>query len=159
MTKATFPTTGTEKGMKISFKNTEFTEFSILADIDMRQGAPVGETGWLDGNSGGDYPGSLTGFLASNSDGNAVGSLRQVTIQFNVETALEEVFVITEGCSKILAITGSTMPAADKTLSLSFTNTGKDADPPTKDNGALPAVVVHAEAATDACTVTLLLLN
>ena len=155
MTKATY----SEKGLTISFKNTEFTDFNILADIDMRTGTPVGETGWLDGNSGGSYPGTLTGFTAQNADGNAVGSLRLVTIQFDVETANAEVFVFTAGCSKIVGIIGGTMPTADKTLSFAFTNTGDDADPPTKTGGTLGAVEVHAEAAADGCTVTLLLLN
>ena len=66
-------TTTTAKGLSIKVADSDFTLVSILADIDMRQGTPVDETGWLDGNTGGSYPGSLTGFKASNSDGNAVG--------------------------------------------------------------------------------------
>ena len=152
MTKATH----TKKGLTFSFKNTEFTELDILADIDMRQGTPVDETGWLNGNSGGSYPGSLTGFNASNSDGEALGGLRLITLEFNVETALAEVMVITAGVSKILSIVGTSMPTADKTLSVAFTNTGDDADPPTKTGGSLPAIEVHAEAAVDNASITFL---
>jgi hypothetical protein len=74
-------TTTTEKGLSIKVADSDFTLVDILVDLDMRTGTPVDETGWLNGNTGGSYPGSLTGFQASNSDGNAVGSLRMVTVQ------------------------------------------------------------------------------
>ena len=151
MTKATL----TEKNLTFSFKNTEFTDLDVLADVDMRQGTPVDETDWLKGY-GGTYPGGLSGFNASNTDGSEAGSLRLITLQFDVETANAEVLVITAGVSKILSIVGSTMPTADKTLSIAFTNTGDDADPPTKTGGTLPAIEVHAEAAVDGATVTFL---
>ena len=65
---------------------------------------------------------SLTGFNASNSDGEALGGLRLITLEFNVETALAEVMVITAGVSKILSIVGTSMPTADRLFqSLSLT--------------------------------------
>ena len=72
-------TTTTDKGLSIKVADSDFTLVSILADIDMRTGTPVDETAWLDGNSGGSYPGTLTGFNAKNVDGKANGSLRMVT--------------------------------------------------------------------------------
>jgi hypothetical protein len=56
--------TATNKGLTISFDDGDFSTgtVSVLLDLDLRTGTPVDETGWLDGNAGGDYPGSLTGF-------------------------------------------------------------------------------------------------
>ena len=151
-------TTESEKGLTISYETSEFSAIEILADIDMRTGTPVGETDWLNGNSGGSYPGSLTGFVANNADGNAAGGFRMVTLSFTLATTTEEVFVITAGASKIIGILGCVGELADKTLTALFTNTGNDGAPPAKTGGALPAVEIHAEGAT-AGTITLLLLN
>ena len=150
--------TESENGLTISYENTEFSAMEIVADIGLHGGTPNDETGWLDGNAGGDYPGTLTGFLASNSNGNAVGSLRMVTISFTLATANAEVFVFTAGVSKIIGVVGTTLEVADKTLSVATTETGNDASPPAKTGGSLSAVELHAEGA-GAGTVTLLLLN
>ena len=150
--------TESENGLTISYEDTEFSAMEILADVSLHGGTPIEETDWLDGNAGGNYPGSLTGFLASNSDGNAAGSLRMVTVSFTLATADAEVFVFTAGCSKIIGVVGTTLAVADKTLSVATTETGDDAAPPAKTGGALSAVELHAEGA-GAGTVTLLLLN
>lgn len=97
--------------MTISFDDGDFTSgtVSVLLDLDMRTGTPVDETGWLNGNAGGSYPGTLTGFTAQNTDGNAVGSMRLVTIGFTLADAAEQVLVITAGvqnssvCSVLLS--------------------------------------------------------
>jgi hypothetical protein len=151
--------TATNKGLTISFDDGDFTTgtVSVLLDLDLRTGTPVDETGWLDGNAGGDYPGSLTGFLASNSDGNASGSMRLVTIGFTLADAAEQVLVITEGASKIVGVLGSTFAVADKVLSAGFTNTGLA--PAAKTGGTDPAIVLHSETAGGAGTVTVVLLN
>lgn len=151
-------TTESENGLTISYETAEFSAIEILADISLHGGTPIDETGWLDGNAGGSYPGSLTGFLASNSDGNALGSLRMVTLSFTLATADAEVFVFTAGCSKIIGVVGTTLAVADKTLSVTTTETGDDASPPAKTGGSLSAVELHAEGA-GAGTITLLLLN
>jgi hypothetical protein len=152
-------TTESEKGLTISYETGEFSSVEILVDLDMRTGTPVEETGWLDGNSGGTYPGGgLATFTASNADGSAVGSLRLVTIQFTLATTDAEVFVFTAGCSKILGVVGSSFEVADKTLSIAFTNTGDDAAPPAKTGGSLGAIEAHAEGAGTG-TITVLLLN
>jgi len=148
-------------GVQFKHDDGDITDVSILLDLDMRTGTPISETGWLDGNAGGSYPGSLTGFLASNSDGNATGSLRMMTVKLDLEAAATEPLIITAGVSKIVAILGTTTPLADKTLSVLFTNTGKDNGDsvPAKTGGLLPCLEFHAEAAMDNITVTFMCLG
>lgn len=146
------------KGITISFDDGDFTTetVSVLLDLDMRTGTPVEETGWLDGNAGGSYPGTLAGFNAANTDGNAVGSMRMVTIAFTLADAAVQTMVFTAGVSKVVSIIGQTCATADKTLSATFSNAGTAAF--ANNGGALPCVTLHGEAAT-AGTVTLVLLN
>jgi len=150
--------TYTRKGLEISFDDGDFTSgtVSVLLDLDMRTGTPVDETGWLSGNAGGSYPGTLTGFTAQNTDGNAVGSMRMVTIQATLADAAEQVLTISAGASKIVAILGYSFNVTDKDLQLTFTNTGTA--PATKTGGSLPALVAHGEAAGQ-FTATVMLLN
>ena len=150
--------TATSKGLEISFDDGDFSTgtVSILLDLDMRTGTPVDETGWLDGNSGGSYPGTLAGFNANNADGSAVGSMRMVTIQATLADAAEQTMTISAGASKIVAILGYSYNVTDKDLQLTFTNTGTA--PATKTGGSLPAIVAHGEAAGQ-FTVTVMLLN
>lgn len=150
--------TVTSKGLTISFDDGDFSTgtVSILMDLDMRTGTPVDETGWLSGNSGGSYPGSLTGFNAANADGNAVGSLRMVTIQATLADANEQTMTISAGASKIISIVGYAFNVTDKDLQLTFTNTGTA--PATKTGGTLPAIVAHGEAGGQ-FQVTVMLLN
>ena len=150
--------TYTRKGLTISFDDGDFTSgtVSVLLDLDMRTGTPVDETGWLDGNAGGSYPGTLAGFNAKNTDGNAVGSMRMVTIAFTLADAAEQVLVLTAGASKAIAILGTTFAVADKTLSAEFSNVGLA--PAAKTGGSDPAIVLHGEAG-GAGTVTVVLLN
>tara|TARA_R100001443_G_scaffold71178_2_gene79499 strand:- start:6451 stop:6915 length:465 start_codon:yes stop_codon:yes gene_type:complete len=150
--------TAENKQLTISYDDGDFTNgtVSVLLDLDMRTGTPVDETGWLSGNTGGSYPGSLTGFTASNADGNAVGSMRLVTIAFTLADAAEQTMTISAGASKIIGVLGQTFAVADKTLSATFTNTGTA--PATKTGGSLPAIVLHGEAA-GAGTVTVVMLN
>mgnify|MGYP003112696681 CR=1 FL=1 len=150
--------TEVHKGMTIAYETGDFTNgtVDVLLDIDFRTGTPVDETNWLDGNAGGDYPGSLTGFVANNSDGNAAGSMRLVTIAFTLADDAEQTMVFTAGVSKMLGVIGTTFAVADKTLSATFTNAGTAAY--AKTGGALPGITLHGEAA-GAGTVTVLLLN
>ena len=150
--------TYTRKGLEISFDDGDFTSgtVSVLLDLDMRTGTPVDETGWLSGNAGGSYPGTLTGFTAQNTDGNAVGSMRMVVIQATLADAAEQVLTISAGASKIVAILGYSFNVTDKDLQLTFTNTGTA--PATKTGGSLPALVAHGEAAGQ-FTATVMLLN
>ena len=150
--------TYTRKGLEISFDDGDFSTgtVSVLLDLDMRTGTPVDETGWLSGNSGGSYPGTLAGFNAANADGNAVGSMRMVTIQATLADAAEQTLTISAGASKIIAILGYSFNVTDKDLQLTFTNTGTA--PATKTGGALPALVAHGEAGGQ-FTATVMLLN
>lgn len=150
--------TYTRKGLTISFDDGDFSTgtVSVLLDLDMRTGTMVDETGWLDGNAGGSYPGSLTGFTAQNTDGNAAGSLRMVTIQATLADAAEQTLTISAGAKKIVAIVGYSFNVTDKDLQLTFTNTGLA--PAAKTGGSLPALVAHGEAGGQ-FTATVMLLN
>jgi len=150
--------TAEHKQLSIKYDDGDFTNgtVSVLLDLDLRTGTPVDETAWLNGNSGGSYPGSLTGFTANNTDGNAAGSMRLVTIAFTLADAAEQTMTISAGASKIIGILGQTSAVADKTLSATFTNTGLA--PAAKTGGSDPAIVLHGEAA-GAGTVTVVLLN
>jgi hypothetical protein len=150
--------TEVHKGMTISYETGDFTDgtVDVLLDLDLRTGTPNSETGWLDGNSGGSYPGNLTGFKASNADGNAAGSMRLITVAFTLADAAEQTMVFTAGVSKIIGILGTTCAVADKTLSATFTNVGTAAF--AKTGGALPGLTLHGEAA-GAGTVTAIVLN
>jgi len=157
-------TTTTEKGLSIKVADSDFTLVDILADIDMRQGTPVDETGWLSGNSGGSYPGSLTGFNASNSDGNAVGGLRMVTFTVNVvQAATVEPLVFSAGASKILGIVGYASATAAKDITITMTNTGNaGADAtvaPLATTGDLPCLIIDSEAANQVVQITVLMLG
>ena len=147
------------KGITISYEDGDFTNgtVDVLLDLDLRTGTPVDETAWLDGNSGGDYPGTLTGFLASNSDGNAAGSMRLITVAFTLADADEQTMVFTSGVSKVIGILGTTFAVADKVLSATFTNEGTAAF--AKTGGSLPGLTLHSETAGGAGTVTAIVLN
>ncbi len=157
-------TTKTEKGLSIKVADSDFTLVDILADIDMRTGTPVDETGWLDGNAGGSYPGSLTGFTAQNTDGNALGSLRMVTFTANiVQATTVEPLLFSAGASKILGIVGIVSATSAKDVTATMTNTGKvGADAtvaPLATGGALPCLILESESANQVVQVTVLLLN
>jgi len=130
----------------------------------MRTGTPVDEIGWLNGNTGGSYPGSLTGFQASNSDGNAVGSLRMVTFTVNiVQATTVEPLLFSAGASKILGIVGLASATSAKDVTATMTNTGKvGADAtvaPLSTGGALPCLILESESANQVVQVTVLLLG
>ncbi len=162
-------TTKTEKGLSIKVADSDFTLVDILADIDMRTGTPVDETGWLDGNAGGSYPGSLTGFTAQNTDGNALGSLRMVTFTANiVQATTAEPLLFSAGASKILGIVGIVSATSAKDVTATMTNTGSfgattatdEADEaPLSTGAALPCLILESESANQVVQVTVLLLN
>lgn len=98
----------TEKGLTVTADGTNITDVTIVTDIDMRQGTPVGETAWLDGyGASGSYPGSLSGFTASNSDGGANGSLRMVTLRAEGGTTTAGTITFSGVATKVLAIIGT----------------------------------------------------
>lgn len=152
--------TASSGGITVKADDGDITDVSFLLDLDMRTGTLVDSTEWLKGY-GTQYPGGgVDEFGASNSDGAAEGGLRLLTLQLDLETANEEVLIFTEGVDKIVAVLGTVMPTADKTLSLSFTDTGVDngSSAPAKTGGSLPALALHAEAIVDAVQVSLLVL-
>ena len=155
--------TAVNKGVTFKFDDGDITDVSVLLDLDMRTGTPVDETAWLDGGAAaGSYPGALDGFKAKNTNTtDANGSMRMMTVKLDLEAAATEPMIITAGVSKIVAILGTSMPLADKTLSVLFTNTGVDngASPPAKTGGALPCLEFHAEGAVDNISVTFVCLG
>ena len=58
----------------------------VMMDLPLQGGVDQDKTAWLDGNAGGDYPGSLTGFLANNADGNKVHNPRLVVAKWSTAT-------------------------------------------------------------------------
>ena len=157
-------TTTSEKGLSIKVADSDFTLVDILVDLDLRTGTPVEETGWLSGNAGGSYPGSLTGFTAQNTDGNAVGSLRLVTFTANVvQAATVEPLLFSAGASKILGIVGYASATAAKDITITMTNTGlagaDDTVAPLATGGDLPCLIIDSEAANQVVQVTVLLLG
>jgi hypothetical protein len=157
-------TTTTENNLSIKVADSDFTLVDILVDLDMRTGTPIDETGWLDGNSGGSYPGSLTGFNAKNADGNANGSLRMVTFTVNVvQAATVEPLLFSAGASKILGIVGYASATAAKDITVTMTNTGlvgaDDTVAPLATTGTLPCLIIDSEIANQVVQITVLLLN
>tara|TARA_R110001592_G_scaffold32591_6_gene114036 strand:+ start:4804 stop:5292 length:489 start_codon:yes stop_codon:yes gene_type:complete len=157
-------TTTTEKNLSIKVADSDFTLVDILADVDMRQGTPVDETAWLDGNSGGSYPGTLAGFNANNADGKAQAGLRMVTFTVNVvQAATVEPLLFSAGASKILGIVGYASATAAKDITITMTNTGKvgadDTVAPLATGGALPCLILDSEVANQVVQVTVLLLG
>ena len=140
----------------ITYTTSSSAGIEVLLDMPLQGGVDQDKTEWLNGNSGGSYPGSLTGFVANNADGNAAGSMRLVTIAFTLADAAEQSLVVSAGASKVIGILGQTFAVQDKTLSATFTNTGLA--PAAKTGGSDPAIVLHGEAA-GAGTVTVVLLN
>lgn len=157
--------TVSREGLDLRFNPGDFSNVSILADVSLHGGTPIEETGWLDGNAGGDYPGSLTGFLASNSDGNALGSLRMVTIQLDTDSADPVDMVFLNGVSKVVGVIGANNPTADKTISVATFTEGKVNDTSGLESvastgGSALGITVETETAASAgCTVTVLVLN
>jgi len=76
------------KGIKFATGGSgTLASLAVALDLDMRTGTLLGETGWLDGNFGGSYPGGgLATFTASNADGSAAGSLRMITLNLGAVT-------------------------------------------------------------------------
>jgi len=154
------------EGLELRFNPGDFSNVSVVADLGLHAGTPISETGWLDGNSGGSYPGSLTGFTASNSDGNAVGSIRLITIKFDTDVATPVDMVFLSGVSKVLGVVGSNNPTADKTLNIATFTAGLVTDAPSGSESvastggsALGFTAETETAAATGCTVTLLVLN
>ena len=84
------------KGITYDYDGSGATAISNLLDLDMRTGADVDQTRWLDGagGSGADvdnsYPGSLTGFTATNDDSinGAGGSLRMLVFNVTMDASV-----------------------------------------------------------------------
>ena len=89
------------KGIKFTVAtDANLASLAVASDLDMRTGTPVAETGWLDGNSGGTYPGGgLATFTASNADGNAAGSLRMITLNLGAVTTAAVTITLSSGAS------------------------------------------------------------
>ena len=144
--------TTTSRNLSIKVDTPSITSSGILADIDLRQGTPVDDGQWLDGGAAADsYPGAIDGFAAKNTNTtNAAGGMRLVTVKFTLVDAAVCVLGFSAGITKILAIVGNNMEVADKTLSVTFTNTGVEGSAttaPVSTGGTMPSLTLHGEAA------------
>ena len=106
-------------------------EFTADLTLDMYAGTPNDSTAWLDGNSGGSYPGSLTGFVANNADGNAVAGLKLVCGRLTTAPGTGDTLTVSGDATTVQAvILGNTEVAAAGTKvtfsgdTLTFTVTG-----------------------------------
>jgi hypothetical protein len=133
-----------------------------ILDLDMRTGADVDQTRWLDGagGSGADvnnsYPGSLTGFTATNDDSinGAGGSLRMlvfdvtcnatgtVTLSSTTITDADSDgeddggVVIGAAISRIVAVTGAVSKLTDKMITAAINGSNSlQLDLDAEDNG------------------------
>jgi len=164
-------TTVTSEGLSIKVADSDYTAVSILADIDMRVGTPIGETAWLDGGAAaGSYPGALEGFQAKNSNTtNAQGGVRMVTFSVNiVQAATVEPLLFSAGTTKILGIVGYASSTAAKDVTITMTNTGSfgattasdiDTEAPLSTGAQLPCLILDSESANQVVQVTVLLLS
>lgn len=78
--------------------------YSNLFELDLYAGSLNSETGWLNGNAGGSYPGTLAGFNAANTDGNAAPGLKLACFQVTTVMATGDIAIIGGGASKIHAV-------------------------------------------------------
>ena len=135
---------GTTNGLTLTTDDGDITDMSVILDIALQSGTPIGDTAWLDGGAtAGDYPGTLDGFAAKNTnETNATGGLRLVVIKFDLEAAAVEPFTMSGNISSIVSIVGNAFPTADKTFSVTFSGL---------------VVSCHAEAAADNCFLTMII--
>ena len=106
-------------------------EFTADLTLDMYAGTPNDSTAWLNGNSGGSYPGTLAGFNASNSDGSAVAGLKLVCGRLTTAPGTGDTLTVSGDATTVQAvILGNTEVAAAGTKvtfsgdTLTFTVTG-----------------------------------
>ena len=91
--------TTTHRG--ITYTTSSSAGIDVLLDMPLQGGVDQDKTEWLDGNSGGSYPGSLTGFVANNADGSKVQNPRLLVVHVST-MADNETLTLSGECTEIM---------------------------------------------------------
>ncbi|MDB4345529.1 hypothetical protein OAA43_00475 [bacterium] len=111
-------TTMTHRGITYAQNGTGTTTMNL--DLQLQGGVDQDETAWLDGNSGGSYPGTLTGFNANNADGSGVRNPRLVMLTLNAAVADTNTLTLSGEVTKIVSFVAQ---RADATANVAITHT------------------------------------
>ena len=85
----------------ITYTTSSSAGIEVLLDMPLQGGVDQDKTEWLNGNSGGSYPGSLTGFVANNADGSKVQNARLLVV--HVSTMVDnETLTLSGECTEIM---------------------------------------------------------
>jgi len=91
--------TKTHRG--ITYTTSSSAAIDVLLDMPLQGGVDQDKTEWLNGNTGGSYPGSLTGFTASNTDGSKIHNPRLLIV--HVSTMVnDETLTLSGECTEIM---------------------------------------------------------
>jgi hypothetical protein len=111
-------TTMTHRGITYAQNGSGTTTMNL--DLQLQGGVDQDETAWLDGNSGGSYPGTLTGFNANNADGSGVRNPRLVMLTLNAAVADTNTLTLSGEVTKIVSFVAQ---RADATANVAITHT------------------------------------
>jgi|9_EtaG_2_1085328.scaffolds.fasta_scaffold00810_2 hypothetical protein len=85
----------------ITYTTSSSAGIEVLLDMPLQGGVDQDKTEWLNGNSGGSYPGSLTGFVANNADGSKVQNPRLLVV--HVSTMIDnETLTLSGECTEVM---------------------------------------------------------
>ena len=85
----------------ITYTTSSSAGIEVLLDMPLQGGVDQDKTEWLNGNSGGSYPGSLTGFVANNADGSKIQNPRLLVV--HVSTMVDnETLTLSGECTEIM---------------------------------------------------------
>ena len=91
--------TKTHRG--ITYTTSISAAIDVLLDMPLQGGVDQDKTEWLNGNTGGSYPGSLTGFTASNTDGSKIHNPRLLIVHVST-MANDETLTLSGECTEIM---------------------------------------------------------
>lgn len=91
--------TKTHRG--ITYTTSSSAAIDVLLDMPLQGGVDQDKTEWLNGNTGGSYPGSLTGFTASNTDGSKIHNPRLLIVHVST-MANDETLTLSGECTEIM---------------------------------------------------------
>jgi hypothetical protein len=91
----------TKTHRQITYTTSGNAGIDVLLDMPLQGGVDQDKTEWLNGNSGGSYPGSLTGFNASNSDGSKIHNPRLLVVHVST-MANDETLTLSGECTEIM---------------------------------------------------------
>jgi hypothetical protein len=91
--------TKTHRG--ITYTTSSSAAIDVLLDMPLQGGVDQDKTEWLNGNTGGSYPGSLTGFTASNTDGSKIHNPRLLIVHVST-MANDETLTLSGECTEVM---------------------------------------------------------